>query len=453
MLEIILRKIGFSNLGKRPNLFKILKNAVWLFADKIVRMGAGIFVGVQIARYLGPDQYGLFNYVLAFSALFGILGTLSLDNFIIKELLTPDADQDTLLGTAFVMRLVGSVVGLGLSIWCIYLMRKGDTQVTWLMAITSASFVYQSLYVIDFYFQAHLKSKYSFIAQNSAFIVLSIVKIVLLIRKGSLQAFVIASSLEFLLAGIFFIFSFKYCGQRVLTWRYSGRLARKLLKESYPLILSGFAVLVYTRLDQVMLGQMLNDRAVGIYSAAVKISEVWYFIPIAIASSLFPSLIRAREESLELYTKRLQQAYDFMAMLGLIVSIGITFVAHFVIVFLYGHQYAMAANILSVSIWTGALICISTINGRWLLLEGLQFYTFMYTVIGAVINFVANLFFIRRFGAIGAAYGTLLAQTVPVLVGLSIKKLRGNTLMMLKSLIFPFRYLKEAIAKSKTTSR
>lgn len=437
----MLGKLSFKYLRDRPNFLKIIFNTGWLFADKIIRMGAGVFVGIWIARYLGPQQFGLFNYAISFSALFSVLGTLSMDAIIVRELVTNPDKENTILGTSFFLRLTGGLIALFASVITMYFVNPKDSLAILLVGISSVGFIFQSFYIIDFSFQAELKSKYSFYAQNLAFILTAILKVILLVSKASLLYFAIVTCLEFLLAGFLFILMYYKRGKGILRWQFCAKTARKLLFESYPLIIAGVAIMIYMRIDQVMLGQMLNNSAVGIYSAAIKISEVWYFIPMAIASSIFPSIIKVKQESEVLYRKRMQQLYDLMSLIGITVALITTFVAPFVIHLLYGSAYDGAAGILVITIWTGVMVCISTIHSRWLILENLQKYNLVYAISGALSNFLINIFFIKKMGVIGAAYGTLFAQFVPFIIALFIKEVRQNIIMMLKALVVPFRFL------------
>ena len=118
----------------------------------------------------------------------------------------------------------------------------------------------------------------------------------------------------------------------------------ELLKESWPLLLSGISVMISMRVDQVMIGQYLNDRQVGLYSAAVKFSEIWYFVPVTIASSTYPALIESKKRDEALYYRRLQQLYDLVVSLGIVVALAMTFLSGPIISLLYGPAYALPAE-------------------------------------------------------------------------------------------------------------
>ncbi len=261
----------------RENLQKLIGNTGWLFADRILRIGIGLVVGVWIARYLGPDRYGLFNYAGAFVALFSIFATLGLDGIVVRELVQDPNRKDEILGTAFALKLAGSGVTLVVAVTGILLLRPAETLVHWLVAIIAAGTIVQSLDTIDLWFQARVESRFSVYARSSAFLLVSALKVFLILKNAPLIAFAWAGAIELLLGSAGLVLAYRINGQRPFAWKVSGQRIRRTLKECWPLALSGVAVMLYMKIDQVMLGQMLGNKAVGVYSAAIRISEVWLF--------------------------------------------------------------------------------------------------------------------------------------------------------------------------------
>ena len=278
-------------LEGRHGLQAALSNTGWLLADKILRMSVGLFVWVWIARSLGPEQFGLWNFVTAFTALFCAFATLGLDGIVVRELVKNPERQNDLLGSAFVLKFIGGVISLLIALLAISLVRSGETLTLWLVGLSAAGFIFQSVNVIDFYFQAKVQSRYTVYAASGAFVLMTLVKIFLLLTSAPLIAFAWAGLGEIALTAIFLLVAYRFNHHNMREWRYDGRVARELLRASWPLILSGLAIMIYMRIDQIMIGQMLGDKEVGLYSAAVRISEVWYFIPMAIVSSVFPAII------------------------------------------------------------------------------------------------------------------------------------------------------------------
>ncbi len=395
----------------RKNLKKITENIGWLFFDKILRMGMGLVVGVWVARYLGPELFGTWNYALAFSALFGTFATLGLDGIAVRELVKTPEKENEILSSAFILCLAGGVFAFLASGAAISILKPQDTLTFWLVVIASAGFIFQSFMVIDYHNQAKLRSKNTVIAMNSAFIVNSAVRVGFILFKAPLMAFAIAGLAEIALGtALMLIFYFKKNKKFIFT-PYLVQI-KTLLKDSWPLILSGLAIMVYMKIDQIMIGEMLGETAVGLYSAAVKISEVWYFIPIVITSSLFPSIVEAKKQDEKLYYKRLQQLYSLMILISAAIALPMTFLSDWVIRFLYGDAYLLAASVLSIHIWAGIFVFLGVASGQWLLIENLQKIALKRTLFGVISNIILNFFLIQKLSIFGAALATLISQSI-----------------------------------------
>jgi len=219
------------------------------------------------------------------------------------------------------------------------------------------------------------------------------------------------------------------------SWVIDFQYAKALLKECWPLLLSGIAIMIYMRIDQIMLGQMLGNDAVGIYSVAIRMSEVWYFIPVAIVASVFPSIVNAKEKSKTLYKDRLQKLYDLMVLMGLSVAIPMTFISDYLIFLLFGEEYSAAGIVLAIHIWAGIFVSLSVVNTKWLILDGFQKNIFYMALLGAVVNIVANWMLIPIFGIKGAALGTVISQFVSLFSVVFYRGTKVSALRMGKSFI------------------
>lgn len=398
-----------NRIQHRPNLLAILSNTGWLFADKILRMGVGLFVGVWIARYLGPEQFGLWNFAIAFSALFGAFATLGLDSIVIRELVKNPERQNVLLGTAFVLKLVGAIVAFILALVAISFVRSGETLTLWLVALSAAGFIFQSFNVIDFYFQANVKSRYTVYAANAAFISMTLAKVILLVSAAPLIAFAWVGVGEVALTSLFLLLAYHINEHNIREWLYNSNVAEELLKHSWPLILSFFAIMIYMRIDQFMLGQLLGNEAVGIYSAALRISEVWYFIPLAIVSSVYPSIIQSKLQNETLYLARLQKLYNLMIVMALSVAIPMTFLSGWVMTYLYGNEYLESGSILSIHIWGAIPVFFGCAWSNWMLTQGYQKTTLKINILSLFSNIGLNFILIPKFGVNGAALATAIS--------------------------------------------
>jgi O-antigen/teichoic acid export membrane protein len=421
-----------------PNIRKILANAAWLFSDRILRMGFSVFIGAWVARYLGAEDFGAYNYAIAFVNLFGAFANLGLEQIVIRDIVREPSHKNQILGTAFILRLLGGVIALVVSTVTILGIRSDDPLMPWLIAIVAISLIFQAFDVIDFWFQSQVQSKYTVWAKNIAFVSTNIAKILLIQSKAPLIFFAWTYSIEFILSAVGLALIYQARGSLLKAWKFTLPWAKRLLKDSWTLILTSFVIGIYMRIDQIMLGQMVGDQAVGIYSVAVRISELWYFVPIAISNSIYPSIVEAKQISESLYYQRLQRIMSFMSFLSYGMAIFFSLTSNLIIRLLFGAGYEAASAILIIHIWTGVFVASGLIRNLWTTTEGLMQYAFITSGLGALVNIGANFILIPRYGGIGAALATVISQMVAAYItSLFFKKTRRFFWLQTRSLLFP----------------
>ncbi|HEY0669755.1 MAG TPA: flippase [Sphingobacteriaceae bacterium] len=420
--------------GFDPEAFqKYFTNTGWLMLGKILSM----IVGFIIARYLGPGSFGDLSFAEALTAIVAAIGTLGLDSFIIREIIHDPDKRDEILGTSFWLRIGANIILVPVSI-LIYLLYHNisanpGTPLTAIVALLAFASFFKSFNIIDSYFQSQVQSKYVVHVQNTALVISALVKAALVIFKLPLIYFAIALVLDgiMLAGGLVLIYHKK--GLHLSAWKFNKARARSLITKSWPLILSAVMISIYLKIDLVMLKQ-LGSASVGIYNSAAKISESWYFIPVAIINSVFPAMIHARKTDLERYNKRLGNLYDLLIGISLPVALIISFWANDIIQLIYGGKYYGAGTILSIHIWSGIFVFYGSASSQYLLAEGYTFITFLRTSIGAVINVILNVFLIPIYGGIGAAIATLIAYFTATFFILLLPNTRKHGMMMLRSL-------------------
>jgi O-antigen/teichoic acid export membrane protein len=409
-------------LKSHQGFMKYFKNTSWLFGEKILRMIVGLFVGIWVARYLGPEQFGLFSYAQSFVGLFTAIATLGLDGIVVRELVKDESRRGELIGVAFWLKLLGAL-GVLIVLAIAVNFTSNDSYTNSLVFIIASATIFQSFNVVDMYFQSKVLSKYIVYANVIGLFISSIVKIILILNEAPLIAFAWVILFDsFILASGFIYFYIKnrrhseqperhfvLDKESSFAWKFNKSTALSLLKDSWPLILSGFVIAIYMRIDQVMIKEMMNAEAVGQYAAAVRISEVWYFIPIVITSSLFPAIINAKKQSEELYYARLQMLYDLMVWIAIAIALSMTFLSDWVINLLYGNAYQEAGSILMIHVWAGVNVAMGAVWSKWILNENKQIIAIYGHFFGAVLNVLLNLYFIKNYGIEGAAFATFLS--------------------------------------------
>lgn len=420
---------------------KYFSNTSWLLIEKVIRLSIGLFVSIWVTRYLGPTQFGVYSYAISFVGLFSVIATLGLDSIVVKELVKNQKKTGEILGTAFILKLFGAILVFFIITLALYL-TSSDLQTKYIVYIISASVVFQSFNVIDFYFQSIVKSKFIAFANMAALISTSFVKIFLILSEANLEAFAWVVFVESMVVAFGFIYFFLSQAQvKIKTLSFKTNISLDLLKQSWPLILSGLVISIYMKIDQVMIKELMNAQSVGQYAAAVRLSEAWYFIPIVIASSLFPAVIRAKKTDEILYKRRLQNLYDLMVGLGILIALPMTFYSEWIVLALYGKEFLESSYVLMIHIWAGIFVFAGVASKNWLIVENLQIYFTINTFLGAILNIVLNYFMIIKYGILGSAWATLISQFFASYLSLFFwKNTRANFYNLSKS-FFWFRIL------------
>lgn len=392
-------------------LKRYAKNTGYLFLEKIARTLMAMIVWAQVGRYLGPEHFGIFNYALSFVFLFKVLSDLGLNDVVVQELVKREEKRDMILGTTFFMRLVGSVV----AIYLIYIatdMLTVDFFTRIVVLMMSFRLFFQVFNNIDFYFQSRVLAKYVVYAQLGSLFFSALLCLTFIRFKMPLLYFVYVILIEACITSLGLIILYWHTGEHIAKWRFNFAICKGLLKAVWPIIISGIAISIYMRIDQIMINEMLDTVSVGYYSAAVRVSEAFYFLPLVVTSSLFPAIVSSKIKDEAVYKKRLQALLAILVWPAIGVSLLFTVFAKPIILLLYGRHYVPAIPILTIHIWATAFVFLGVMRSKWAINENLQFYTMVYVILGAIVNVCLNIVLIPAFGLQGAAWATVIAQAI-----------------------------------------
>lgn len=396
------------NLSDKTGLKRYAGNVSWLMADQILRLISGIFVGIWVARYLGPEKFGLFSYVIAFTAIFGAIVKIGLDAVLVRELVNRPRECQVYLGSAFWMRIGAGLTVLAAVSFILPFTSNGDIIKFYILVVTS-SFLFQSFEVIDFYFQSRVLAKIPAICRTIQLTISSALKIFLVLSGADLFHFVMVVAFDALSLAVTYLIAYRLFGPVSFYRYFSPVVAKQLLSDSWPLIGSALVVMLYMRIDQLMIKEMLGARELGLYSASVRVSEGFYFIPAALTAALFPAILNAKNADLKLYKQRLQRLYTFLFWISLIIAIPASLYGNQIIALLFGASYEEAGAIFSIHIWLLVFVAFFYVSGKWLVSENITILSLQRNAVAAVLNVMLNLTLIPTYGLSGAAVASLLA--------------------------------------------
>ena len=391
--------------------YEVVSNVGWLFFDKVFTKGLMFLLFVWMARYLGSEEFGVWNYAISYTSIIGILSSVGLNSLVIKRIVQNPQDTNSTLGTAWTLKIFGALLSLILGSAIILIIQPDNKIVQIAVFILLLSYLFRTFEIIDLFNQAILRTKYTVLARNSAVLISSSLYVCFVFNQFSLIYFLAVNSLEYLFFAIFLILFYSFKQKfRVLDWRFENKTAKYLLTRGTPLILAEFAVLIYMRIDQIMIGEMLGQHEVGIYSAAVTISEIGFLFPFVITRGIFPKILSIRQRNLKDYYSALQKAFLLMAILGVTVSLVVSLIARNIITSFYGLEYIESARILSIHVWSGIFAFMGFVATMWFNAEHLEKLILYKTIFGAITNVILNFYLIEQMGVEGAALSTFFAQ-------------------------------------------
>lgn len=394
------------------NFSKIVDNIGWLFLDRVLRMSIGFFFIIWLARYLGPEQFGLLNFAITFCGFFGVIAGLGLQNIVVRDIVRSPSTKLSTLGSAAFLQLFSSLVSYLFMLLIIFYIRPDEKLTHVIVCILGLAILLKASEIAVFWFESQVQSKYTVWVQNVLFILFVVIKLILILQHAPLLIFAWVILAESVLIAFILLIIMNKIGPSLLRLSFSTKRIKTLIKDSWPIAISSIAIMVYMKIDQVMLGQMIDDEAVGIYSVAVRISELWYFIPMVITSSVMPLILKSKKLNEVQYYRRLQKLYDLMVFISITISLFITFLAEPIIDLLFGVTYLGAEKVLKTHIWASVFVFLGVASHIWYVAENRLNTALLLTISGAVANIILNFLLIPRLGAMGSAISLVISQVI-----------------------------------------
>ena len=393
---------------------KILSNTVWMIIQHLYSMLTSLTIAAMVARYLGPSDYGLINYCASVISIFTTLAGLGLDNLIVSEIIRKPEKEGGFLGTALVMRLGVSLISYPLLLAVIHIMHPGDNLLLLVAAFQALGMIFQTYEVLVYWFRIKLRMKYISIAMVCAISILTILRIILLYLKATVEWFALGLSVQaFVAAVIITAFFIKKSDVRL---KAGFADAKDLLKISYNCIISSMSIIIYMQADKIILERITDSAHVGIYSAAVLFATCWQFIPMALIDSSRPVVLEKRKVSMEEYMDRFKLVMAGANLVSIVFALVLSVFGWFFISVVYGSEYISAVIPLIILSWASVFAMSGYARSIWITGEKFYKYDKRFTLTAAVLDIVLDILFIWRFGIIGAAVATLITYVYEVLI-------------------------------------
>lgn len=418
---------------------RIIKNTLHLIGERGISLALSLFVGIYVVRYLGPDKYGLFSYVMSFAGILLPFASLGYATITIKELVRKPALHAEIMGTALGLNILGSALVITILNALAFTLLAQPT--AFLVFLSSLPLLFRPLTVIDAYFQSIVYSRFSVIARTGSQFLLAGLKLLGIFFTLGLSWFIglpIAGSLLTVCILIYF-YRREYGSKAINLWKFDRQIAKSIAIAALPLVLTNAFNVINLKVDKIIIKELLGDTPTGLYSAAALLSETWYFLPGALLGSLFPRLVQHNKENPEKYYQALESLCSLFFYIALIVAVIIFFTADFFMPLLMGEEYAPSASTLKIHIWAGIFVFLGRPVTKAMIIEGLTRTYLSIRILAAVLNVAANYYLIPRYGIDGAAIATLFSYLFAHVVGLLFfAKARPFFFLQMRSILRPF---------------
>lgn len=427
-------------IDRHPKFDLALKSFSYLFSERIIKILIGFFVHALLARHLGPVHFGKLSYIVKTVTVFFAFGTFGVDEIIIKHLMEGKYKEEDILKTVFKLRLHGSLLGLLALGAFIIAFRPEGLIFSLITFIYGINIILQAFNVYELKFHSEMNFKPLFWANNFSYISASALRVAGVIFNGSISFFLSTYiwgeiSLKWLVlkkVGI----KKAFLGESIKPFR------KLLITESFPFFLSSFVVLLDQRISFLFLEKFRDLTELGNYSVAVTLVDLWVFLPMAICSAIFPTIITAYTGNQLKYNIRIQYLADVLVWLAIIFSAGVIISSDQVIKLLYGDKYLDAPRALSLFSLTTIPIFFNLGRIKWISLEA-KFHEWLgISIICLVLNLIGHLVFVPYYGVPGAIGSFLVSQVIGNAIScLFFSSARRSVAIFLKTFTFPIRFI------------
>lgn len=379
-----------------------------MLAEKVFKMLSQLIMMILLARFLGPGQLGSLMYCYAIASTFIFLNILGLDSILVKIFIERSNKQHSFLKHALIMRIIGALISVILiNVIGIFLV---DDNSRILLFIISLYHLFMPLNVYEWFYQAQGRGDLSAYGLIAGHVFGFLFRLSCLYLGGDTLWLGAAYLVEMASMGLCYLLIAKLKVQPKGGLVSSQRMTN-LLKDSAPLIVSGVLVLLYMKTDQLMLGYMVNSEEVGIYVAATRLSEAWFFVGLTVIAVYFPKLVETLNNlGQKAYEDEIIKKGGYIVWGAILLAIFTTLISPQLILLFYGPEFKESSSVLMVTIWTVPFVYLGTISTKMYIILNKKREILYRGLSGLTLNLFLNYFMIPHYGALGAGIGSLLSQ-------------------------------------------
>ena len=413
---------------------KVAKNAGWIIVSKAFQALLALAINMLTARFLGPSNYGLINYAVSIVTFVVPIMNLGFSNVLVQELTNHPDEEGVIVGTSISLSLISSVFCILGVLTYTFFVDLGETITHIVVGLYSLTLACQAFELIQYWYQAKLLSKYTAIVSLIAYVIVSSYKVVLLVTRANVAYFAVSNSIDYFLIALSLVIIYRKLGGQKFS--FSSSVGKRMFSKSKHYIVASLMVAIFAQTDKIMLKLMIDETAVGYYSAAVTCAGMTGFVFSAIIDSFRPVIFSHKKNGdNSSYELSLERLYSVIIYLSLLQCILMTVLSKYIVYILYGTDYSESVFALQIVVWYTTFAYLGAVRNIWILSENKQKYLWILNLGGASLNILLNLLFIPYWGIYGAALASLITQVFTnVIMNVIVWPIRHNNYLMLKGL-------------------
>lgn len=383
---------------------KYLANSFWVLSEKIIRLTVVFFLFSYVSQKLTVYEFGVFSLAQTIASLMIGIVAFGFDNVLIKEFSASNR-VNVVLSTSLIFRMMLSLF-MVLIFSIVILLTDYNNTYKAVFIISSFSVFFQAQTIYYSYYQAISKSEVITKTSIVALIISSIIKLTILYLNLGVVYYTLSFCLDYLFSFLLIFLVSRKGGLNVHLKFFNRKKLTSLVKQSFPILVSTLIVMIYTRIDQFMLAKMIGMDEVAKFNVAVRISDAYMFIPLAIAASFFPMV--ANNSSPGNIRKYFYITHLFTSISGALVII----LTPFIVNVFFGVRYQESISVIYIIVVANIISSLGSVSSNILIIRDVSYLRIYRAIYGLVINIVLNIILIPKYGMIGAAYASLFSQVV-----------------------------------------
>lgn len=442
LFQIISKKTGFEIEGVK----KYSANLTYLISEYIFSLISSLIVGIAVARYLGPESYGIITFALSVYAVCLVITTLGIDDIIYKDMVKYADNRGYIEGTALLLKIIISLFVYILV--CIYGYFSFSGEKLRILLIINFALLFQPLSVFSFVFLSLAEGKYTSISRIISYSISSVLKIILIIINADLSYFALAVFLDYFLlyTVVFIIYNKKGYNKIKLNIDYN--YLKNIIKQAPLLFLNILFFTVFLKFNTIYISYIYGDFHAGIYNAALRLTEAFYLIPNVVVTAFFPAVIKSKDFGEKEYIRRISLFLSAFTLPFILIAIVTTLLSPFIINLLYGIKYELSYIVLSHTIWSVPFIFFFAVTSKYLLIENKINQIFYRSFLSFILLIIFDLLLAKKYGIYGAGLAFSISSIISFyLIDIFFKESRTLFLIKTKSIFLPFIYIIKLLKK------